>query len=160
MDKPGLIYRKITQAMADIKAISKDQYNSAQRFKYRGIEDIYKHVKPVLVKHGIFTTAEIIGRERSFVETKNGGKAVHAITHFKFRFFAEDGSYVDAYADGEAKDSGDKAANKCASVAHKYALIQTFCIPTAGLEDPDAHSPESYDAPSSEKSLNDAFGGF
>jgi hypothetical protein len=27
-------------------------------------------------------------------------------------------------------DTGDKASNKAMAVAHKYALLQTFCIPT------------------------------
>lgn len=159
MSEPGLIFKKISLIMADLKAIGKDQYNQAQRFKYRGIEDVYNHVKPILVKHGVFTTAEILGRDREVVETKNGGKAIHSIAYFKFKFYAEDGSYIEAYADGEAKDSGDKAANKCASIAHKYAIIQTLCIPTADLDDPDAHAVESYDKPSAEQELNNTFGG-
>lgn len=32
-------------------------------------------------------------------------------------------------------DTGDKAANKAMSVAHKYALLQAFCIPTADSKD-------------------------
>jgi hypothetical protein len=34
-------------------------------------------------------------------------------------------------------DSGDKASNKAQAVAHKYALLQVFCIPTDDLKDPE-----------------------
>ncbi len=37
-------------------------------------------------------------------------------------------------------DSGDKGCNKCMSIAHKYALLQCFMIPTEDLADPDAES--------------------
>jgi hypothetical protein len=37
-------------------------------------------------------------------------------------------------------DSGDKAANKAMSVAHKYALLQALCIPTEEMADPDRES--------------------
>jgi hypothetical protein len=36
---------------------------------------------------------------------------------------------------GEAMDSGDKATNKAMSAAYKYALMQTFAIPTEGDHD-------------------------
>jgi hypothetical protein len=39
-------------------------------------------------------------------------------------------------------DSGDKATNKAMSVAHKYALIQVFAIPTADDKDPENESPQ------------------
>jgi hypothetical protein len=42
---------------------------------------------------------------------------------------------VEAY--GEALDGGDKATAKAMTAAYKSAMIQTFCIPVAGAEDPD-----------------------
>jgi hypothetical protein len=39
-------------------------------------------------------------------------------------------------------DSGDKSSNKAMSVAHKYALLQAFCIPTKDIDDPDAETHE------------------
>ncbi len=35
----------------------------------------------------------------------------------------------------EGMDSGDKASNKAMSAAHKYALLQVFCIPTEEPKD-------------------------
>jgi len=140
--KAGLIFKQIPKIMKDIKPISKDQVNQAQRFKFRGIDDVYNACQTILAKHGVFTIPEIIGRSRENVTTKSGTRAYHCVNQYKFRFYAEDGSFVEAYADGEAMDMGDKATNKCAAIAHKYALLQTFCIPTAELNDPDAESPQ------------------
>jgi hypothetical protein len=139
-EKAGLIFKKIPQIMHDVGAIDKGQYNRSQGFKFRGIDDVYNHMHPILAKHGVFTTAEIIDRQRTVGQTKSGSRMFHCVTSFKFRFYAEDGSYVEVDADGEAMDTGDKAANKCASIAHKYALLQTFCIPTADIKDPDSES--------------------
>ena len=44
----------------------------------------------------------------------------------------------------QGRDTSDKATNKAMASAHKYALLQTFCIPTEdiGQDDPDAETPE------------------
>jgi hypothetical protein len=50
-------------------------------------------------------------------------------------FYAADGSNVVAVTIGEAMDSGDKSANKAMSAAMKYAMIETFSIPTEEFND-------------------------
>jgi hypothetical protein len=56
----------------------------------------------------------------------------------RYLFVTTDGSSLEAVVYGEAMDSGDKATNKAMSAAHKYALLQTFLIPTEDVEDSDA----------------------
>jgi hypothetical protein len=53
---------------------------------------------------------------------------------------SQDGSKHTVKTYGEAMDSGDKATNKAMSAAYKYAAFQTFCIPTEGDNDADAHT--------------------
>jgi len=139
-EKPGLIFQQISKVMADIKFISKDKLNTQQGFKFRGIDDVYNHVQQILAKHCVFTVSEIIARNREQVTTKSGTRAYHCVNSYKFKFYTTDGSYVEAYADGEAMDMGDKASNKCAAIAHKYVLLQTFCIPTVDMSDGDDES--------------------
>lgn len=132
--------------MADIEAIAKDRKNEAQGFKFRGIDDVYNEIHAKLAKHEVFTVPTIIDRKREILEKKSIyqgqekiTRGVHVVNYFRFRFYASDGSYVEADADGEAIDwGGDKASNKSASIAHKYALLQVFCIPTEDDKDPDA----------------------
>jgi len=140
LEKTPHIFEAIPAVMADIKEIGKDQTNRSQNFKYRGIDDIYNALNSILARHGIFTAAKILGRERQQIQTKSGGTMWHVVLHFRFKFYCRDGSYIEADADGESVDSGDKASNKCASIAHKYALMMTFCIPTKDAPDPDAET--------------------
>ncbi len=138
----GKIYEAIPLIMAEIDPVGKNQVNTQQKFKFRGIDDVYNAIQKVMAKHGVFNTAKIKRRERKEIVSKQGTAGVYVLNEFIFRFYASDGSYVESEADGEALDYGDKASNKAASIAHKYALLQTFCIPTEDLKDPDAESHE------------------
>ena len=55
-------------------------------------------------------------------------------------------------------DSGDKAANKAMSAAHKYALLQVFCIPTEEPKDSENehHEIEGKSSGLNFKGINDA----
>jgi len=72
--------------------------------------------------------------------TKTGGCLRFTVTKVTYRFMADDGSSVDCAMIGEGMDSGDKSASKSVAIAHKYALLQTFLIPTQELKDPDYDS--------------------
>ena len=50
---------------------------------------------------------------------------------------AVDGSKHTAATIGEAMDSGDKSTNKAMSIAYKYAVFLTFCVPIEGTPDAD-----------------------
>lgn len=138
--KPGQIYSLIPKIMAEIDPIAKEQVNDKQRYKFRGIDDVYNSIQRVLAKHGVFTVPTIIGRHREPVTSGTGSKGWLTLNQYRFRFYALDGSFVEAEADGEGIDYGDKGSNKCAAIAHKYALLQVFMIPTDDLTDPDSQS--------------------
>jgi hypothetical protein len=76
--------------------------------------------------------------------TRSGGISIYTIIKVEYDFVSGvDGSFITAGPlMGEAMDSGDKGCNKCEAVAHKYALFQTFCIPTeeSAADDPDLTS--------------------
>lgn len=147
MSEAGKIFQKIAAVMNDIEAVGKDQRNTVQNFKFRGIDQVYNELHPLMAKHKIFTVPTILARDYKELTTAKGTVMHSRVLTIQYRFYAEDGSYVDAVADGEAMDSGDKSTSKCMAIAHKYALLQTFCIPTEdnkeeGSKDPDAHTPE------------------
>lgn len=135
---PDKIYKQLVAIQTDLTAIAKDRKNEAQGFKYRGIDQVYNALNPLLSKHGVFMTAEIIGKERQ--ERTNAKGTVLAFTslRMRYRFYADDGSNVATEAEGEGMDSGDKSSNKAMAVAHKYAILQAFCVPTEDIPDPDA----------------------
>lgn len=143
----SLIYKKMSQVMAEIGHIGKDQKNTAQGFKFRGVDQFVNALYPALTKHGVFLAPRCVGRTEEIkdVERSNGKKGVdkHVSLLMEYDFFAEDGSKVTiGPVPSEGLDSGDKATNKALSAALKYALIQTFSIPTEDMEEADKDSPE------------------
>lgn len=139
----GQIYAAISEAMADISAIGKDKYNQQQGFKFRGIDDVMNALKPILTKNKIFTVPQVLEQTREIKVTAKGGELRYSLLKIAFRFYATDGSFIEAVTLGEGMDSGDKASNKAMAIAYKYALFQVFCIPTEEMTDPDGESYET-----------------
>ena len=140
MENGGMIYKLIGQAIGKIGAIGKDKKNAQQGFMYRGIDQVYNALNPVMAELGIFFTPEILDQKREERTTKNGSVLIYTILTIRFTVYAPDGSNVSMTVVGEGMDSGDKSTNKAMSVAMKYAMFQLFCIPTEEMRDPDADS--------------------
>ena len=140
----GHIHTAILDAMAEIDAISKDKRNSQQGFNFRGIDDVYNSLHPILAKNRIFSVPEVIAERHEDRTTKKGAELIYRVLTIRYTFYTDDGSSVSGTVMGEGMDSGDKASNKAMAVAHKYALLQMFCIPTEDMIDPDSETlPES-----------------
>lgn len=143
----NLIYKKMSEVMRDIGSVGKDQKNQAQGFKFRGIDQFVNSLYPALTKHGVFMAPRCVSEQHELKEvTRGSGKAgvdKHVTILMEYDFFAEDGSKVTVGPiPAEGLDSGDKATNKALSAALKYALIQTFSIPTEDMAEADLESPE------------------
>jgi hypothetical protein len=137
------IYDRMASVMAKIDAIGKDKKNITQGFSFRGIDDVYNAIHPLLAEEKIFMTTEVLSERSEERQTKSGGNLIYRILHIKYNFFTVDGSSVSAIVIGEGMDSGDKAANKAMAIGHKYALLQAFAIPTMDMVDPDRESHET-----------------
>lgn len=145
------VYAAISAVQKDIAnvGIGKDRTTTGgARFNFRGIDDVYNALSPIMARHGLIVAPRYSNRE--IVERKGGksGNAVFYITIMgDFDFVsAKDGSKHTVTTFGEAMDSGDKGTNKAMAIAHKYALLQVFAIPTEGDNDPDnyTHEPQPY----------------
>jgi len=137
-----LIFKKIPEIMSEVGHIEKNRKNQAQGYAFRGIDDLYSAMQPLLAKHGVFYSPNILRETREERQSKSGGTMIYTILTVEYTFYAEDGSKFTACTVGEAMDSGDKSANKAMSAALKYALLQIFCIPTQEDNDTENHSPE------------------
>ena len=136
------IYESITKIMEEVPSIGKNQRNKTQGFMYRGIDDVMNALQPLLAKNKVFIVPEILEQTREERISSKGGNLIYSICKIKYKFYAEDGSSVEAITIGEGLDSGDKATNKAMAIAMKYALFQVFCIPTDEMKDPDSETPE------------------
>lgn len=132
----------IQRALAQ-DGIAKERTNEQQRYKFRGIDDIYNALAPLLAQHGLCILPRMQARECETRMAKSGGTIFTVTVHAKFDFVcSEDGSRHVVRTYGEAMDTADKATHKAMSAAYKYACIQAFCIPTEGDNDADANTPE------------------
>jgi hypothetical protein len=153
-DINGLIFKAIPAIMAEIDAIGKNRKNEQQNYKFRGIDDVYNEIHPLLMKHRVFTVPKVLDEKYDTVVSAKGNNLFYSRLKIQYLFFAEDGSYVEAVVIGEGMDSGDKASNKAMAVAHKYAIIQVFAIPTEDDKDPENDSHETVAKPAVELVAN------
>lgn len=142
MEEEKTIYKSIIEVMKKVNAISKDRKNQQQGFKFRGIDDVMNELHGTLAECGVFIVPTVLEENRAEGKTKAGAPIFYTRLKINFRFFAGDGSYIDAVVIGEAMDTADKASNKALSIGLKYALLQVFCIPTEDDKDPDAATPQ------------------
>jgi predicted outer membrane protein len=123
--------------------ISKDKRNEQQNYRFRGIDDVYNALAPILAGTGLVILPRMVGRSVTERHTSKGAVLFYVVVDAEFDFVAaSDGSVHTVKTYGEAMDSGDKATNKAMSAAYKYAAFQTFCIPTEGTPDANATTHE------------------
>ena len=135
------VYQCINAVTADlaVEGIAKNRNNAQQGYKFRGIDDMYNAIAPLLAKHGLCILPRYSNRTSEERQTAKGGTLFYVNVVGEFTFAsAEDGTCHVVTMFGEAMDSGDKATNKAMSAAFKYAVMQTFAIPTEGDNDADA----------------------
>ena len=139
------VYKAINAVQADLAktGIVKDRRNAQQGYNFRGIDDVYNALAPLLAKHGLCILPRILSRDSQERQTAKGGTLFYVTVEAEFDFVcAEDGSKHVVRTFGEAMDSGDKDTNKAMSAAYKYAAFQAFAIPTESDNDADAHTHE------------------
>jgi hypothetical protein len=132
----------VQMALAKL-GIEKVQENSYDHYKFRGIDDIYNALAPLLAKNRLCILPRVINRVCEERKSQKGGALFYVTVDAEFDFVAtSDGSKHTVRIFGEAMDRSDKATNKAMSAAYKYACFQTFCIPTEGDNDADFTSHE------------------
>jgi len=138
------VYKAINNVQADLSVlgITKDRRNmQGSGYNFRGIDDVYNTIAPLLAKHGLCILPRVLSRECVERVSQKGGALFYVIVDAEFDFVsAEDGTKHTVKTFGEAMDSGDKATNKAMSAAYKYACFQAFSIPTESDNDADAHT--------------------
>lgn len=140
------VYAAINAVSAELAqhGIAKDQVNEADGYKYRSIDDLLDRLAPLLAKHRLCVLPRVL--KRSAIERND--EAQRSLFHVTLKVAfsltsVDDGSAHVVAVYGEALDASDKATSKAMSAAYKSAMVQTFCIPIAGAEDPDRSSPRA-----------------
>jgi hypothetical protein len=138
------VYKSINAVQAELTkiGITKDgRNNQGAGYNFRGIDQVYNTLSPLLSKHGLCILPRVIKSEQTERTSSKGGVLIYSYVTMEFDLVcAEDGSKHTICTVGEAFDSGDKSMNKAMSAAYKYAAFQAFAIPTEGDNDADAHT--------------------
>lgn len=148
------VYQAINAVQADLArdGITKVRRNQQQGYNFRGIDDVYNALAPLLAKHKLCILPRILSREVVERQTMKGNALFYVTVEAEFDFVAsEDGSKHVVRTYGEAMDSADKATNKAMSAAYKYAAFQAFAIPTEGDNDADGTAHDHKPAAITEK---------
>lgn len=147
---------KVIAVMRGVKSIEKSQRNQTQKFNYRGIDDLYNAIYPLMCEQGLCLLVldeELIETEAVTTESTYNGQTkkkttVGRVYKYCVSFVDEAGDKTEPeYFHGEGLDFGDKATSKCHQQALKYWMIRKFMLPT---KEQDADG-EGYERVSNEK---------
>lgn len=136
-DRPAnYAYAEFASAMADLRAVGKDETNQNQGFKFRGIDGVMNAVGPVFRRHGLFIIPAVTDHTMQQVTGRNGRPMNVVTVTVSYTIAHSSGDTFTGIAVGEANDSADKATAKAMSVALRTFLLQSLVLPTQD-SDPD-----------------------
>lgn len=141
------VFKALSLVQADLAklGIGKNQTNTFDKYKFRGIDDVLNALAPILAARGVLIVPSVKDREILTVNTKSGGTMNHAILSVDYTLYDSEGDSITHSAVGEAIDRSDKAINKAMTAAYKYFVFQAFCVPLIG-HDADSETHEIADA--------------
>lgn len=117
----------------------KCQMGNGGGFAFRGIEDVYAALSPLLCENNLYIRPKAMELLPSSV---GGSQRLVRILVTYCITCTTDGSSIEAQAVGEGADNSDKAAGKAMSYAYKSLAFQLFCIPVVGQPDSDTEQVE------------------
>ena len=137
INKEQSIVQTINLVMSDLAklGISKDMTNEMQKYKYRGIDQVYDTVASIYAKHGLVIMPQVLEYSREMGLTAKGTPQAIVVMKVKFTFMhVHNEQTTESIFYGESNDTSDKATNKAETAAYKYMAIMTFSIPINGSD--------------------------
>ena len=131
-----MINKKISEIMRRVGYMEKDGYNQAQRYKYLSEAKIVEEIRGVMCDVGVIIVPHADQVDVQVIE--RGGKSPTILTTIVSTYSfvcADDGDSIQVRVVSQGTDTQDKGAFKSLTGGLKYALKQTFLIPTG--DDPE-----------------------
>lgn len=145
------VYEKILNVMNEVGYLNKDGFVETGKGKgYKALTDekVLTAIRPVMVKHRLVMLPVKTEHRRidEKVKAYDGSEKTNRITDVDMTFRIIDvddpASYIDVVSSGTGVDTQDKGIGKAQTYAKKYALLNSFLIPSG--EDTDQISSEKY----------------
>jgi hypothetical protein len=134
----GLIV-KLTEVMAEMRAIKKEGFNSAQKYAFVRESDVAEKASQLLAERHIWIEQTVIAHEREELYRTSSGSTMWLTTvQMEFQFVDGDTGEVTPARMfvGYGADIGDKGIYKAMTGAEKYFLMKSFLVSTG--DDPEA----------------------
>ena len=82
------IYKALVAIATDISktGISKSRNNQQQGYKFRGIDDVYNEMAPILSKHNVVVLPFVLNRSVTERQTQKGGTLFYVTVEVDFCF--------------------------------------------------------------------------
>lgn len=144
---PTNVIEALARVTAEMPAIQKAHtMTQGANYKFRSIEQMTGHASTLFGRYGIVIVP--IARDITYVDivTQRGGTMTEAQSRYEWAIYGPGGTddVILASSFGQARDSGDKSANKAHTAAYKYLLMTLLCI-SDDKEDPDFERAEHQD---------------
>lgn len=145
------VYEKILNVMNEVGYLNKDGFVETGKGKgYKALTDekVLTAIRPVMVKHRLIMLPVSMDHRRADEKVKDyqGNEKTNRITdvNMTFRIINVDDpkDYVDVVSSGTGVDTQDKGIGKSMTYAKKYAILNSFLIPSG--EDTDQISSDKY----------------
>ena len=145
------VYEKILDVMSEVGYLNKDGFVETGKGKgYKALTDekVLTAIRPVMVKHRLIMLPVSMDHRRVDEKVKDyqGNEKTNRITDvdMTFRIINVDDpkDYVDVVSSGTGVDTQDKGIGKAMTYAKKYALLNSYMVPSG--EDTDQISSEKY----------------
>lgn len=143
------IYQRMSAVTKDLETVAKNlmvETSKGKAYKAVSERDIIDAVKPVEIKHGVYSypySRDIIESEMLEQESQYGKRTqfyTKLKTVYRFVNVDEPSEFVDITSFSVGLDSGDKGDGKAMTYGDKYALMKAYKISTG--DDPDAKASE------------------
>ena len=143
------IYQKMSAITKEISTVAKNLQVGEGKNQYKAVgeADVLAAVKPIEVKHGVYSypfNREIVESGEMVSTTKYGDRKslyLRVKTVYRFVNVDEPSEYIDITTYGDVVDSQDKAPGKAMTYGDKYALLKAYKIQTG--DDPDQNESET-----------------
>ena len=142
------IYQKMLAITSELQTVTKNltvQQTKTSSYKAVSERDILDAVKPLEVKHGVYSypiSREVLESNLLESESEYQGKTSKKTTFmtriktvYRFVNIDDPADYVETTTFAEGIDSQDKGSGKAMTYADKYALMKAYKISTG--DDPD-----------------------
>ncbi len=136
--KAALLFSKLAEATAGIGALAKGDRNTFSNYQFTGYEELYAHLRPMMLKYGFFIIPNIIDHHETPFQTKDGKTTIRTILTMRMDIVDIDTGYIyEAFWAGADQDTGGKSMGQAATEGDKRFCFKLLKISSKDDVDPD-----------------------